>query len=182
MPKPISLENDKECQICGSIIWGKGQRVILEGARITVCYNCAQHGTKIHKPSSYTYGKKPIKKKPYAAAKRQSFKPTTTEELEIVSDYARRVKNVRNSLRLNQDQFAQKLNEKPSLIRRIETGKAEPTVKLAKKIQKIYKIQLLTKSDEMDFNVQENKFMKKSSGSSLGDIALIKKKRKDSDS
>ena len=45
-----------------------------------------------------------------------------------------------------------------------------------------HKVLLLTKSDEMDFNVQENKFMKKSSGSSLGDIALIKKKRKDSDS
>jgi len=35
MPKPTFNENDKECQICGSIIWGKGQRVILEGAKIT---------------------------------------------------------------------------------------------------------------------------------------------------
>ena len=182
MPKPTSIENDKECQICGSIIWGKGQRVILEGARITVCYNCAQHGTKIHQPSSYAFGKKPNKKKPYTAPKRQSHKSTTIEELEIVSDYAKRVRNARDSLGFNQDQFALKLNEKPSLIRRIETGKAEPTVKLAKKIQKMYKIQLLTKSDEMEFNVQENKFMKKSAGSSLGDIAFIKKKEKDSDS
>jgi putative transcription factor len=182
MPKSASIDNDKECQICGSIIWGKGQKVILEGARITVCHNCAQHGTKIHKPSSYTYGKKPIKKKPFVGHKRQYIKQNTIEELEIVSDYARRVNNARNNLGLNQDQFAQKLNEKPSLIRRIEAGKAKPTVKLAKKIQKIYKIQLLTKSDEMDINVQENKFMKKSSGSSLGDIAFVKKKRKDSDS
>ncbi|MHA2181629.1 MAG: multiprotein bridging factor aMBF1 [Promethearchaeota archaeon] len=182
MPKPTSNENEKECQICGSIIWGKGQRVILEGARITVCINCAQHGTKIHKPSSFTYGKKPIQKKPYTAPKRQNIKSRNTEELEIVSDYAKRVRNARNNLGLNQDQFAQKLNEKPSLIRRIETGKAEPTVKLAKKIQKIYKIQLLAKSDEMDFNVQENKFMKKPSSSSLGDIAFIKKKKKELDS
>ncbi|MBY8984020.1 MAG: TIGR00270 family protein [Candidatus Lokiarchaeota archaeon] len=179
MPKPTSIKNDKECQICGSIIWGKGQRVILEGARITVCHNCAQHGTKIHEPSSYTYGKKPIKKKPYSVPKRQTKNPATIEELEIVSDYARRVRNARNNFKLNQDQFAQKLNEKPSLIRRIETGKAVPTVKLAKKIQKIYKIQLLTKSDEMDYNDQEKKFMKKVSGSSLGDIAFIKKKQKD---
>ncbi|MHA1985851.1 MAG: multiprotein bridging factor aMBF1 [Promethearchaeota archaeon] len=184
MPKPTSNENDKECQICGSIIWGKGQRVILEGARITVCHNCAQHGTKIQKsPSSYTFGKKPIKKKPYTATKSQKYKPKTVEELEIVSDYARKVKNARNRLGLNQDQFAQKLNEKPSLIRRIETGKAEPTVKLAKKIQQIYKIQLLIKSDElMDLSIQENKFMKKSSGSSLGDIAIIKKKKNNTDS
>ena len=183
MPKPTFNENDKECQICGSIIWGKGQRVILEGAKITVCHNCAQHGTKIQKPSSYTYGKKPIQKKPYSATKRQNYKPNTIEELEIVSDYARKVRNARSKLGLNQDQFSQKLNEKPSLIRRIETGKAKPTVKLAKKILQIYKIQLLVKSDEiMDISVQENKFMKKSSGSSLGDIAIIKKKRNDSDS
>lgn len=181
MPKPSSIKNDKECQICGSIIWGKGQRVILEGARITVCHNCAQHGTKIQQPPSHTYGKKPIQKKPYTASKTQKPKSTTIEELEIVSDYARRVRNARNNLGLNQDQFAQKLNEKPSLIRRIETGKAEPTIKLAKKIQNLYKIQLLTKSDEIDYNVQENKFMKKSPGSSLGDIAFIKKKKKDTD-
>ncbi len=119
MPKSASIDNDKECQICGSIIWGKGQKVILEGARITVCHNCAQHGTKIHKPSSYTYGKKPIKKKPFVGHKRQYIKQNTIEELEIVSDYARRVNNARNNLGLNQDQFAQKLNEKPSLVRRI---------------------------------------------------------------
>ncbi|MHA1932760.1 MAG: helix-turn-helix domain-containing protein, partial [Promethearchaeota archaeon] len=120
--------------------------------------------------------------KPYTAPKRQIIKSKNTAELEIVSDYAKRVRNARNKLGLNQDQFAQKLNEKPSLVRRIETGKAEPTVELAKKIQKIYKIQLLAKSDEMDFNLQENKFMKKPSSSSLGDIAFIKKKKNDLDS
>jgi putative transcription factor len=181
MSKPTSIENEKECQICGSIIWGKGQRVILEGARITVCHNCAQHGTKIHKSSS-SYGNKQIQKKRYPTSKRKTIRSRTIEELEIVSDYSKRIRNARNSLGLNQDQFAQKMNEKPSLIRRIEAGKAEPTVSLAKKIHKTYKIQLLKKSDEMDFNIQEKKFMKKSPGSSLGDIAFIKKKRKDSDS
>ncbi len=182
MPKIRSNENEKECQICGSIIWGRDQRVILEGARITVCYNCARNGIKIQNTSVNLQRKKPIKKKPYTTPKSKTFKPTIINDLEIVSDYAKRVRNARNSLGLNQDQFAQKLNEKPSLIRRIETEKAKPTVKLAKKIQKIYKIQLLTQADEMDFNIQEKKFMKKSSRSSLGDIAFIKRKGKDSDS
>ena len=97
-------------------------------------------------------------------------------------DYAKRIRNVRNSLNLNQDQFAQKLNEKPSLLKRIETGKVEPTIKLAKKILKVYNIQLIKKADDTEFNVQETKFMKRSAGSSLGDIAYIKKKSKDLDS
>ncbi|GAG90516.1 unnamed protein product, partial [marine sediment metagenome] len=45
MPKTRYSEVDKECPICGGIIWGKGQKVLLEGAKITVCDNCAQHGT-----------------------------------------------------------------------------------------------------------------------------------------
>ena len=182
MPKPRYNEVDKECPICGGIIWGKGQRVLLEGAKITVCDNCAQHGTKIYKPTRNVQIKKTAQMKTQIAPKRQIFKPKRIEELEIVLDYAKRIKNVRNNLRLNQDQFSQKLNEKPSLLRRIEAGKVEPTVKLAKKIQEVYNIKLLKKIDETEFSVQETKFMKKSTGSSLGDIAFIKKKGKDSDS
>jgi putative transcription factor len=179
MPKPRYNEIDKECPICGGIIWGKGQRVLLEGAKITVCDNCAQHGTKIYKPVTNVQMKKKGQIKTQIAPKKQTFKPKGIEELEIVIDYAKRIKNVRNNLRLNQDQFAQKLNEKPSLLRRIEAGKVEPTIKLAKKIQEVYKIKLLKKIDETEINVQETKFMKKSTGSSLGDIAFIKKKSKD---
>ncbi|MFW9940778.1 MAG: multiprotein bridging factor aMBF1 [Candidatus Thorarchaeota archaeon] len=182
MPKPRYNEIDKECPICGGIIWGRGQRVLLEGAKITVCDNCAQHGTKIYKPITNIQKNNKGQIRSKTTPKKRSFKPKGVEELEIVIDYAKRIRNVRNNLRLNQDQFAQKLNEKPSLLRRIEAGKVEPTIKLAKKIQEMYKIKLLKKIDETEFRVQETKFMKKSTGSSLGDIAFIKKKSKDSDS
>ena len=182
MPKPRYNELDKECPVCGGIIWGRGQRVLLEGAKITVCDNCAQHGKKIYKPPTNAKTTKPRQGRPRSTARKQSLKPRGIEELEIVLDYAKRIRNVRNSLNLNQDQFAQKLNEKPSLLKRIETGKVEPTIKLAKKILKVYNIQLIKKADDTEFNVQETKFMKRSAGSSLGDIAYIKKKSKDLDS
>ena len=63
MPKSRYNEIDKECPICGSIIWGKGQRVLLEGAKITVCLNCAQHGKKLQKnvidPSGFYANQRP---------------------------------------------------------------------------------------------------------------------------
>lgn len=181
MPKPKYNEIDKECPICGSIIWGKGQRVLLEGAKITVCYNCAQHGTKIRKPATSYQLKKPSQTRPLSSPKKQTLKTHIRDELDVVSDYANIIKVARSSRGLNQDQFAQKLNEKPSLLRRIEAGRAEPTIKLAKKIEKVYNIRLLKTVDETDFNVQETKFMKKSTGTSLGDIAFIKKKSNKSD-
>jgi putative transcription factor len=176
MPKSRNSEFDKECPICGGIIWGKGQRVLLEGAKISVCSNCAQHGVKI-KPSSINNFKKrsqfTVKTSP---SKRKIYKTTETTEMEIIPEYAKKIRNVRNSLGLNQDQFSQKLNEKPSLLRRIEAGKAEPTLKLAKKIEEVYKIKLIKKGDSVETNARDSKYMKKSAGSSLGDIAFIRKK------
>jgi len=173
MPKSRYNEIDKECPICGSIIWGKGQRVLLEGAKITVCNNCAQHGIKIQKPSNSTRIKKSYQK----PQRKQVVKKDIVDELEIIPNYAKKIRSKRNSLGLSQDQFAQKLNEKPSLLRRIEAGKAEPTIKLAKKIEDVYKLKLLKISDEIETNAQDTKYMKKSTGTSLGDIAFIKKKK-----
>ncbi len=177
MPKSRYNEVDKECPICGSIIWGKGERVLLEGAKITVCHNCAQHGIKIQKPPASTQARKTYSFNKKEAPKRQVAKKNYIDDIEIIPDYAKKIRIKRTSLGLNQDQFAQKLNEKPSLLRRIEAGKVEPTLKLAKKIEDVYKIKILKKSDEIEANIQNNKYMKKSTGTSLGDIAFIKKKK-----
>ncbi|MFX0106493.1 MAG: multiprotein bridging factor aMBF1 [Candidatus Hodarchaeota archaeon] len=177
MPKPQYNEIDKECPLCGSIIWGKGQRVLLEGIKMTVCHNCAQDGIRIQKPHKITPSKKIYAQDKTSSTIRQKSKDIIVDDLEIIPDYAIKIRNTRNSLRLNQDQFAQKLNEKPSLIRRIESGKVEPTIKLAKKIEDVYKIKILKKIDEIESNIQDSKYMKKSDGTSLGDIAFIKKKK-----
>jgi putative transcription factor len=177
MPKSRYNKIDKECPICGSIIWGKGQTVLLEGAKITVCDSCAQHGTKIQKSQSIIQKRKFTSQGRQALPKQKNLKKDLLDDWEIAPDYAKKIRNKRNSLGLNQDQFAQKLNEKPSLIRRIEAGKAEPTIKLAKKIEDVYNINILKKPDGIDTNIQKNKYMKKSTGMSLGDIAFVKKKK-----
>jgi len=59
-----------------------------------------------------------------------------------------------------------------------ELAKVKPTIKLAKKIEKVYNIKLIKKIDEIEPSVRQSQYMKKSDGSSLGDIAYIKKKKK----
>jgi len=141
-----------------------------------VCDNCAQYGTKIHNSDSKNSRKRQYQKTYQSSPKKKIRRTQEIETLEIVSDFASKIKNVRNKLRLNQDQFAQKINEKPSLLRRIEIGKVEPTVKLARKIEDTYKIRLLQKTTSSDMNILENKLKKKTHGSALGDIAFVKKK------
>lgn len=170
---------DKECPICGGIIWGKGERVLIEGAKITVCRSCAQHGIQLHKKRqnnpTKTYDSKKVKK---SIPKRSNKTQNLIDETEVlVSDFSSRIRKARTANNLTQEQFAQKLNEKPSLLRRIEAGKVEPTIKLAKKIEIVYKIKILEKADKVEINLSDNKYIKKSHGSSLGDIAFIKKKK-----
>lgn len=166
---------DRECPICGSLIWGKGVKVIIEGAKITVCQTCAQHGQKIVKTQQPKFNTS--KPKARSSSSLPRYRKEINEDLEIVEDYDERIRKVRQRLNLNQDQFANKLNEKPSLLRRIESGKAKPTLKLARKIEKVYEISLIKTSESVDSSPQLTDYMKKKSGSALGDIAFIKKKK-----
>jgi len=178
MSKKIANEFEKECPICGGKIWGRGEKVLLEGAKITVCQSCAQFGIKIKAKPQMIETTKKLYPKPTSSVKKVVRHREIEESIEIVSDYVVRIREARNARGLNQDQFAQKLNEKPSLLRRIEAGKVEPTTKLAKKIEEVYNIKLLKQVDEIEPAAKQNQYMKKSSGSSLGDIAYVKKKKK----
>ncbi|HEY0089042.1 MAG TPA: multiprotein bridging factor aMBF1 [Candidatus Lokiarchaeia archaeon] len=177
MDKKNRTNVSDECQICGGKIW-KAQTVLIEGAKIIVCQNCAQFGKRISpetKPSKLKMELKTTSKHV------KQLKSNKTEEflepsIEVVSNYAEKIRNARIQKSLNQDQFAKKLNEKPSLIRRIESGKVTPTIELAKKIENIYKIQLLDKTDKGDVDVK-NYMKNKQKRSTLGDIAFIKKKK-----
>lgn len=173
-------EEENECPICGGKIWGRGHKILIEGAKVVVCDGCAQHGEKVAEKRVLV--QQPYKKKaPTKKTKSPShFKSSgeNLDDLEIVSDYSEKIRKARQSRGLNQEKFAQNINEKPSLIRRIETGKAKPTLQLAKKIEKAYEVELLKRKEIMGDNMDLKKFLKKTDGSSLGDIAFIKKKKK----
>ncbi|TFG27542.1 MAG: TIGR00270 family protein [Promethearchaeota archaeon] len=177
MHKKKTIGIDDDCPICGGKIWGKGQKVLIEGAKITVCQSCAHLGKKIIIKTEKRHSPKFKPAKQNLSRPKKTFKTTDILEptVEIVDDYSIRIRKVRTQNNLTQEQFAQKLNEKPSLIRRIEAGKVEPNLKLAKKIEKVYNISLLKDIDRIE--VSTKKFMKKSSGSSMGDIAFIKRKK-----
>jgi putative transcription factor len=178
MSKKLDDEYEKECPICGGKIWGRGEKVLIEGAKITVCQSCAQFGVKIKIKPKIASSNKGLYPKPKSSVTKVVRSREIEESVEIVSDYVTRIRKARNSRGLNQDQFAQKLNEKPSLLRRIEAGKVEPTLNLAKKIEDVYNIKLLKQVDEIEPSAKQSQYMKKASGSSLGDIAYVKKKKR----
>ena len=108
---PLGFDDEeRRCPICDGVIW-KGNRILIEGTKLTVCDSCAQHGKKIEKKKVLSYSKQQYSIKNKSVHKIPAKKRDVIENIEIVPDYATRIRKIRTLNRLNQDKFAQKLNE-----------------------------------------------------------------------
>jgi len=113
----------------------------VEGARLSLCNKCAKYGKVIA-----SIKKEVIIKKNKAPEMKRPEKETT---LIITADYADKIKQKREKLGLKQEDFAKKINEKISTIHHIETGKLEPNLKLAEKLEHFLKIKLIEEHEEV---------------------------------
>ena len=101
------------------------------------------------------------------------FRSPETEAMEmVVNDYAERIRKKREHLRLKQEEFAKKMNEKESLIQKIESGHFEPSINLAKKIGRFLKIRLVEDYKES----HEKQTKTKTNSFTIGDLIKIGKK------
>jgi len=124
-----------QCDLCG-----KETNLFLadiEGTELNVCSGCAMFGKVI----------KEIKVEEEEKPKKEGIGETAVEEKEIidsiVSDYAKIIREKREQLGLKQKDFAEKISEKESLVHNLETEKFEPSIKLARKLERFLKIQLV---------------------------------------
>ncbi len=161
------------CELCGSI---KPPLVFaeVEGSRLTVCRACSAYGKVLpfqqrFQPNSKTSGSKnnlgnqqalPLKKE-----------PVTYEA--VVQEYAQRIREAREKLKLTQQEFAKHITEKESMVSHWESGSIEPSLDTAKKIQHTLHIQLVEmRTEEPVIRSQK----KSSAGLTIGDILAQKMK------
>jgi len=149
------------CDLCGKE--GHLQEAIIEGSFLSVCGFCSRFGKVV------TINK--IKEKKMALPNRQI---EIQEEVElIVKDYASKIKDAREKEELTQKILGQYIGEKESIIQKIESGHHEPSVKLAKKLEKFFKIKLIEK--HIEENAQTKKINLNDSYLTIGDILNMKK-------
>ena len=92
---------------------------------------------------------------------------------ELIEDFDFAIRKARESRDWSREVLGKKINERVSVITRIETGKMTPDIKLTKKLEKALDIKLLEKVDNVDLN----QFINSSSGErTLGNIMKIKRK------
>ena len=156
------------CDMCGSE--GRLYSTDVEGTRLNVCQNCSKFGKVVRN----VHDKKFLEKIEKKWEKERKSRPLLSKEelvQSVVEDYAELIKAKRESLGMKQEDFAKKINEKESIIHKIETGHFEPSIKLARKIERFLRIKLIEQQSS-----EEVKMEKTQSGSfTLGDFIKTKK-------
>ena len=164
------------CEACGCRINGQPFRVIIEGARLTVCTQCAKHGKIVYDEPKPTPAFAKPKRTPVMFKVQPKRKaPTVDTSLELAEDFGTKIRKARERLGLSHDELGKRLNEKVSLLRKIEMGKMAPDDKLAAALEHLLKVKLIVPAKEE--KVPEAKIPKKTSRElTLGDLIQIKKK------
>ena len=131
------------CEMCGSPITGKAYKVVLEGSELTVCHRCY---TKLQtRPGAVTpiVASKKVERRPRKSATGTPRRRPRMVDYEVVEDYAKRVKEAREKLGWTTKALAQRVMEKETVIKRIESGRLRPSIQLAQRLEKALGIKLL---------------------------------------
>ena len=151
------------CDLCGKVD-ERLNRALIEGVELNVCSACSKFGkiiAPVHRPSPKEQHKQYIKQQEKKG-----------EKIEILVDnYADMIKKGRESMGLTQKDFANKINEKESIIHKIETGTFIPALSLAKKLEKILGVKLVEEHLEKHESIRR----KKEEGFTLGDFINAKR-------
>ncbi len=135
-----------DCDMCGN---NKGQffTAMVEGTNMTVCKSCTR----------YDSNAKPIAK-PLPTMKKSPQnvyqEPERGEMIQIIrSDYPKIIRQARDKLGLKQADLAKKLAEKESVLHSLEIGKHEPSMPLARKLEKHLRISLVEQHEEKKIQI-----------------------------
>nr|WP_237076832.1 multiprotein bridging factor aMBF1 [Natrialba magadii] len=165
----------------------------VEGAKLDVCSNCTDFGTEVRQPSSsststkYSTGSSSSSSSSSgqsagsSGASSSSSSSSSTQRRndmfddmdELAPDYDDLVRSARENKGLSQSDLANELNEKSSLIRKIERGDTLPSDRVQSKLERFLEIDLSAEGSSGDDSEWSGG---SSSGSyTLGDVV----KRKD---
>lgn len=148
------------CEICGKetdLVKAK-----IEGAVLNVCESCAEAGEKIE--TSKESKKVPKKKK---------SKKIPRDEEELILNFNEAVRNSREEKELSMKELANSINEKKSVIKRIEHGDLKPPKSLADKLERELDISLYEKLDTSSYESGKSSDREEVT---VGDVAEVKKK------
>ena len=154
-----------ECERCGR----KGRLTLVEiaGARLYVCQDCGKQGKPILEPKPIVPAFNPrLPSKPFPTRP----DALTNRELELVEDYSVRIQRARERKGWSREELGKKMNERVSIISKLENGEMRPSDDLIRKLERTLEIKLMEPVNDVSVHGTSA-----SQGLTLGD--LITRKR-----
>ncbi len=165
------------CEICGSEIKGQPYKTKIDNSVMVTCKECSRYGKVQNEPQQT---KKPTNKRNnnnnnnYRSNQNRAYtRKTKEEEYELIEDYAKVIRQKRESRGLTQKQLGEKIYERESVLHKIENGKMVPDLKIARKLEKALNLHLIEKLESDEKEYQDARRFKEAT---IGDIARIKRK------
>src|SRR3989344_7255179 len=167
------------CEMCGYN--GELKRAVVEGSLLLLCDKCIRFGEviELRRPPSEEIVSGRIQKmntSRFASMRTTGVYSEVAEEELVVRNYPELIKKARERLIKTQDEVARDIAEKVSIIQGVESGRLEPSLKLAKKLEQYFKVDLIRRisNNKEKENIEENLGLKPGS-ITIGDIIKIKK-------
>ncbi|MEE9151354.1 MAG: multiprotein bridging factor aMBF1 [Thermoplasmata archaeon] len=135
------------CEMCGAEAT-KLKKITIEGSNLSVCHKCAKFGQDhtVKKGIKESTSPSTITERLQRREKRLKTKDVFEQSInELAFDYPKRIRKARTSMDLSQDDLAKKINEKKSVVAKLENGDMVPDEKLVKKLENALGISLKEK-------------------------------------
>ena len=148
------------CELCGSKA-DSLTTVKVSSAEMDVCSSCTDHGTVIEEEEAETdsstkydtesTGSEDNSSETSSSQTTPSYHDSTEEFTSLPPDYGDRIQDARESEGLSRGDLASELQEKESLIRRIENNEKQPTKELQSKLEKALQMELNSDESNAEF-------------------------------
>jgi putative transcription factor len=167
-----------QCEMCGAET-SDPNRVKIEGAELDVCDNCTEFGTEVRTEESSSTSTKYSTSSSGSGSSGSTSSGGSTgsssggrsrrddvyDDLEeLAPDYGDRIRQAREGAGMSQEDLAKQLNEKASLIRKLEHGDTLPSDDVQGKIERALEVDLTVSGGD-----EEAEW---SGGSSTGEYTL----------
>lgn len=148
-----------QCEMCGAETENP-KTIKVEGAELDVCSDCTDFGTEVRTEesssststkystsSSSSGGSSGSNSGGSSGGSKRRRHDMFDEMQELAGDYDERIRNAREQTSLSQEELASELNEKASLVRKLERGDILPSDDVREKLEKKLGVSLLEATD-----------------------------------
>ncbi len=128
------------CEMCGTE-QDRLRPVLVEGTRLRLCDRCSRFGEEIQ----------PAKTRPATlpgARRTRTDRPIREPEYDLAPDFPDRLRRAREAFGWKREELARRINEKLSVLEKLEKGRMRPTDTLVAKLERVLEIRLRERVEE----------------------------------